>query len=97
MRSLKIQPKEVTYVRHISRIDVKNGRVVLNESAEFEVWMFSPEDDLISIESISITGDEYAAWTDDDDYVYGLILQKLGMSTLSEPEAPAGDSESPAQ
>ena len=97
MRSFKIQPKEVTYVRHITRIDVKNGRVMLNEGAEFEVWMFSPENDLISIESISITGDEYAAWSDDDEYVYDLILQKLGMSALSEPESPAGDSGTEAQ
>jgi len=86
MKSINIEPLEKVYVRYISRIDIRNGSIILNQGATFEVYCYSSEDELISLEIVSIDGEEYANWSDDDAYVYSLILQKLGMTERVEPE-----------
>jgi len=85
MRSINIETKEVTYVKYITRIDIRNAQVMLNESASFEVWMFSPENEIIGVESVTIQGDEYSAWGNDDEYIYSIVLQKLGMTEKQDP------------
>lgn len=91
MRSINIETKEVTYVKYITRIDIRNGQILLNDRATFEVWMFSPENDIIAIENVTIEGAEYTAWADDDNYIYSLILQKLGMTEILPAPDPTPD------
>ena len=86
MRSINIETKEITYVKYITRIDIRNGQILLNDKATFEVWMFSPENDIIGIENVVIEGADYTNWSDDDEYIYGLILQKLGMVEKPAPD-----------
>lgn len=85
MRSINIETKEVTYVKYITRIDIRNGQILLNDRATFEVWLFSPENDIIGIENVVIEGAEYSAWSDNDDYIYDIILEKLGMTEKQDP------------
>ena len=89
MRSINIETKEVTYVKYITRIDIRNGQILLNDRATFEVWMFSPENDIIAVENVTIEGEEYSSWSSDDNYIYSLILEKLGMTELPPAPEPA--------
>lgn len=74
---ISIKPKEIVSVRYASSIQIQHGQITLNEGVVFQVLIFDEEESLISIESVSITGEEYSAWTDDDSYINGLILSKL--------------------
>jgi len=79
MKSISIETKEVVTVKYVDRIVVRSGRISLNDGAEFEVWLMNGEE-MLGTEIVRIDGDDYSSWTSDDDYVYGLILQKLGMT-----------------
>lgn len=83
MRSISIETKELVTVKYADSIVVRNGRLSLNDGVEFEVWIMSGED-MIGTEIVRIDGEDYASWTSDDEYVYDLILQKLGMSKKAE-------------
>ena len=83
MRSISIETKELVTVKYADSIVVRNGRISLNDGVEFEVWIMSGED-MIGTEIVRIDGEDYASWTSDDEYVYDLILQKLGMSKKAE-------------
>jgi hypothetical protein len=54
-----------------------------NKSAMFKVFfsnsVFDAND---SNKYISIEGDEYSAWGEDDEYIINLILSKLGLNKL---------------
>lgn len=83
MRSISIETKELVTVKYADSIVVRNGRLSLNDGVEFEVWIMNGED-MIGTEIVRIDGEDYASWTSDDEYVYDLILQKLGMSKKAE-------------
>lgn len=94
MKSINIEPKEIVTIKHATRIDINAGQIRLNIGAIFDVWMYDSDGDLISVQTVSITGDEYAAWSNDDEYVYSIIMQKLGLIEKPDPEpdTPTGDS-----
>lgn len=74
---ISIKPKELVYVRHISSIEIQQGQLSLNNGISFQVLLYDESDVLISVESVSITGDDYASWGTDDNYINDLILSKL--------------------
>ena len=74
---ISIKPKELVSVRYISSIDIQHGQLSLNNGITFQVFLYDENEVLISVESVSITGDEYAAWGTDDNYINDIILSKL--------------------
>lgn len=67
-----IQIKPVSRIADIANISI----VVANNSAKASVVLYG--NSIMETHNVVIEGTEYDAWGSDDNYIYDLILSKLG-------------------
>jgi hypothetical protein len=65
-------------------IDIQGISINPNTSARVQALCFYPGNN-IQMKFVDITGDEYAAWSQDDNYIIGLVGHKLGLGTRVNP------------
>jgi hypothetical protein len=73
-------------------IDIQGISVNPNTSAKVQALCYFPGNN-VQMRFVDITGDEYLAWGNDDNYIIALVGHKLGMGirvkpidTINEPE-----------
>ena len=76
---INIENKEIVTTQTISKVDIMEGVIQLNKSVRFPVRLMDSNDNVLSSQSITISGDEYENWGSSDDYIENLILTKLGV------------------
>jgi|688.fasta_scaffold1264142_1 hypothetical protein len=79
---INIENKEFITTQTISKIEILDGRVQLNNSVKFPVVLKTSDDSVITSQVIIITGEEYENWGSDDNYIESLILSKLGVQKI---------------
>jgi hypothetical protein len=81
---LEIQTKTITTTttKVVKFIEIGNGYVKLDTSARFKVTLLDVDSKEIGVELVTITGEEYDNWSDDDDYIKNLITTKLGATLV---------------
>ena len=79
---VNIENKDLITTKTISKIDILDGNIQLNRFVSFPVRLMDSDDNVISIEHVSISGEEYNNWGSDDSYIETLILTKLGLQKL---------------
>ena len=79
---VSIENKEIVTTKTISKIDILDGNIQLNRFVSFPVRLMDSDDNVISFENVSISGEEYNNWGSDDSYIETLILTKLGLQKL---------------
>jgi hypothetical protein len=77
MLKLSIQNKEIVTTQVVTSVEILEGTIQLNSSVKFPVKLLGSNDEIISIEFIEISGEEYLNWGVDDNYIRNLILNKL--------------------
>jgi hypothetical protein len=71
-------------VLYINNVNVQPGA-----SASYQWWLQSAERVSLTTGSINLTGDAYAAWGNDDDYLYTYTAAQLGLTIVEiVPDAP---------
>jgi len=80
MTQVDIQTKEITTTNQVVKIEIDDIQVTLDDSAKIVVRLLNDSDNLVNIEIVDVTGDEYNAWGTDDSYIIDLVLTKLGMT-----------------
>ena len=70
---------------------INNVNVQPGTSASYQWWLQSaPNGATLTTGTINLTGDAYAAWGNDDDYLYTYTAQQLGLTIIAiVPDAPA--------
>jgi hypothetical protein len=65
-------------------IDIQGIAINPNKSARVQALCFFSEN-IAQMKFVEITGDEYQAWGNDDDYLISLVGHKLGMGHRVQP------------
>jgi hypothetical protein len=69
---------------------INNVNVQPGASASYQWWLQDAERANLTTGTINLTGDAYAAWGTDDDYLYTYTAQQLGLTIIEiVPDAPA--------
>lgn len=79
---VNIENKDLITTKTISKVDILDGNIQLNRFVSFPVRLMDSDDNVISVESVLISGEEYNNWGSDDNYIENLILTKLGLQKL---------------
>jgi hypothetical protein len=83
---IKIEKKEIITTQTISHIEILNGDISIKDRfASFPVRIYDDANNLLSLINIEIRDEEYDAWNS-DDYIESIILSKLEMVKIVEPE-----------
>lgn len=67
---------------------VTNVSVALHEGASIKVQVHY-QNGALANEFITITGDEYKEWANNDDWIYQKVATKLALGTLADSDTPA--------
>lgn len=68
---------------------INNVNVQPGTSASYQWWLQSAERANLTTGTINLTGDAYAAWGTDDDYLYTYTATALGLTIVEiVPDAP---------
>jgi len=78
-------------VLYINNVNVQPGA-----SASYQWWLQSAERANLTTGTINLTGDAYAAWGTDDDYLYTYTATALGLTIVEiVPDAPPAPEPTP--
>ena len=80
MSIINLQTKEVVTTQVITQVEILEGNIQLNQSARFPVKLLDSNGSLVSMEFVTIEGDDYSNWAADDAYITTLILTRLGIT-----------------
>ncbi len=80
MSTINIQTKEIVTTLTATQVEIGEGSIQLNLQARFPVKLLDDNGNMVHFEFVTIEGDDYTAWTNDDSYVTNLILNKLGIT-----------------
>lgn len=81
--SIAIEPSTVTEVKTITNFKVNIYSLQLFQSVTIQVHLFGENDELISIQYVGLTGDDYNGWNNDDNYIINKVAEKLGLTIKS--------------
>jgi len=83
---IKIEDKELITVHTITSIEILDGNISMKDRyASFPIRLYDQNGVFFSMANVEVQGDEYDAWNS-DDYIEDLILSKLEMVKIVEPE-----------
>ena len=75
---------------------INNVNVQPGTSASYQWWLQSVERANLTTGTINLTGDAYAAWGNNDDYLYTYTAQQLGLTIVEiVPDAPPAPEPTP--
>jgi hypothetical protein len=75
---------------------INNVNVQPGASASYQWWLQSAERVNLTTGTINLTGDAYAAWGTDDDYLYTYTAAQLGLTIVEiVPDAPPAPEPTP--
>jgi len=90
-----IEPVEV-FPSTATVLWINNVNVQPGASASYQWWLQSAERANLTTGTINLTGDAYAAWGTDDDYLYTYTAQQLGLTIVEiVPDAPPAPEPTP--
>jgi hypothetical protein len=78
-----IEPFENTVIKTVVRFSLEINKMVFNKSAKFRVFLYDINNMLISTSYITIEGEDYLNWSNDDNYVIQFVANKLGFVIVS--------------
>ena len=73
-----IVPVDKTTTKTITRFTLDISKMTLNESATFRVSLFGANDKYIDATSVTLEGQAYLDWGNDDTYVINYVATALG-------------------
>ena len=77
-----IIPAVSTTTNIIVRFEAFINDLILNASASFKVWLYDVTDKLIDVKIVSMVGEDYTKWGNDDEYVLQFIATQLGFTLI---------------
>ena len=77
-----IVPAETTITNTVVRFEVFINDLVLNTSASFKVWLYDVQGKLFEVKLITMIGEDYTNWGNDDQYVLQFVASQLGFTLL---------------
>lgn len=79
--SIEIEPSPyVPPVKIINRVEIRFFNIDLFKSVTVVATLCDDKDYIIDNKHITIDGEEYANWSNDDSYLIDLVLVKLGLT-----------------
>ena len=78
-----IEPFENTVIKTVVRFSLEINKMVFNKSAKFRVFLYDINNMLITTSYVTIEGEDYLNWSNDDNYVINFVANKLGFVIVS--------------
>ena len=81
--NIQVAPTEIVKTSIASAVDIRVMSLELGRSVALIVTIKDQNESVIDVHSITIEGEEYEGWGDDDAYLVNLVLEKIGLTKIS--------------
>lgn len=79
---INIVPKKLVKIYTIEKIDITISNLILNESVTINILLMDSDSQLVEVKNITLTGDEYNEWADNDSYIISKVCKYLDLTPL---------------
>lgn len=86
MASISIVPSDIVSTVTVSNVRIEVDSVELNVKARFRVFLNDVNNNILKIEFVELSGDDYQNWGSSDDYVINYVLNTLGLTQQTTPD-----------
>ena len=76
---INIEDKQIVKTSNIKSIEVKIYKILLFTSVSVIVYMKDISNRLIDVRNLTLEGQDYINWGNDDNYIINYVLEKLDM------------------
>ena len=77
-----IQPVVKTTVKTIEKFSISLSNLILFTSVDILVCYYDVNDNFIDMTTLTLDGDDYSAWYDDDNYLITWVKTKLSLESI---------------
>jgi hypothetical protein len=77
-----VEPYELIRVKTVTSIDMRIIALELFKSVTVSVAMYADDGYVCDNRVLEISGDEYLAWNNNDQYLVNLVCTKLGLTPV---------------
>lgn len=89
---VQIEPSVVTEVKTITNFRLTTQDLILFTSVTFRVELLNDVGNLVDLKYVVISGDDYANWNNDDQYIINKVAERLGFVVKPSEPAPVDPS-----
>lgn len=75
-----IEPVDKITMQTIVRFSLDITELLLHQSATFRVSLYNVNDKLVDTKFVTLEGDDYTNWGNDDEYILQFLANKLGFT-----------------
>ena len=75
-----IAPFELVSTTTITSFDIESIDIQLFSSAKIRVNLFNGQGHRVDIRYVTLSGDDYTSWGNDDQYILTFVINTLGFS-----------------
>jgi hypothetical protein len=79
MSTIHVVPKEIIITKTIDSISISITNIIFGVSATFNVMLYEPAGQLIRCDKQTLSGVDYEAWGNNDQYVVNYMLKLYGL------------------
>ena len=87
-QKINVVPFEKTEVNTITNISIHITKVDLFKEVVLAIRFYNVAGIVISVEALTVSGEDYAKWGNDDNYLYDYVSAKLNITILNRPPPP---------
>lgn len=80
---INVNPYNLVRTQVVTSIDIRIVNLTLFKSVTVAVGMYSADGYVCDNRMLEISGDEYLAWNNNDEYLVNLVMTKLGLTPAS--------------
>lgn len=85
---VNVEPKEFVTVKVANSVELRVQSLNIGYSVELTCLLKDTNDNIFEVKNISLSGEEYNNWGNDDSYLVTTVLSKLGLTPLQSPVFP---------
>ena len=81
--NVNIVPQDIVTTKTVSFVELIDIRIKLYENVQLNVLLKNSSGNLVDVKHLTLTGDDYKNWGNDDNYIISKVLEKLGFTKSS--------------
>ena len=82
-KKISIKPFDIVTTTTATSFNVEVNKITLFLSADLIVLLFDASGGLIRCDYLTLRGDDYKKWTNDDEYIFTYVANNYGFTLIS--------------
>lgn len=79
---VEVQPKDYITTYTAQTVELRVTELIINSSVSVNVLIKDRNDSIFQVQNVTLSGEEYNNWGNNDTYLVNTVLSKLGLTPV---------------